>query len=385
MTWKRQTDTIAPSAPLYVVWELTLKCDHACLHCGSRAGKPRPGELSLEESLDVLDQLVALGTREITFIGGEAYLAPHWLDLVRAATDAGIHCTMTTGGRSLTPERARAAKEAGLVAVNVSIDGLKPAHDRLRHLRGSFDSAMAALDHAAAAGLRINSNCQINQVNLPDLEDLAQLLVDKGVRNWQVQLTGPMGRAADAIEWLLQPWQMLELVPRLAAIADAHEEVGFQVQAANNLGYFGPHEHRIRARPWGGCQAGRYVMGLESNGDLKGCPSLPSGPYVGGNVRKRTVADLYADQTVAFTEHRDQTELWGHCASCYYAADCMGGCSWTAHTLLGKRGNLPYCFHRAETLAARGIREEIVVAERAPGKPFDFGRFELVETPIKAS
>jgi len=25
--------------PIYAVWELTLKCDLACRHCGSRAGK----------------------------------------------------------------------------------------------------------------------------------------------------------------------------------------------------------------------------------------------------------------------------------------------------------------------------------------------------------
>ena len=28
--------------PAYVVWELTLKCDLACTHCGSRAGPRRP-------------------------------------------------------------------------------------------------------------------------------------------------------------------------------------------------------------------------------------------------------------------------------------------------------------------------------------------------------
>ena len=40
--------------PAYVVWELTLRCDHACHHCGSRAGKAREDELSTEEALDVV-------------------------------------------------------------------------------------------------------------------------------------------------------------------------------------------------------------------------------------------------------------------------------------------------------------------------------------------
>ena len=79
-----------------------------------------------------------------------------------------------------------------------------------------------------------------------------------------------------------------------------------------------------------------------------------------------------------FTQDRGTDELWGFCAGCYYASVCRGGCSWTAHTLLGRRGNMPYCYHRAETLAAQGLRERIVPVEAAPGRPFDFGRFEVV-------
>ena len=55
--------------PVHVVWELTLACDLKCLHCGSRAGRRRPGELSTAECLDVVEALAALGTREVSLIG----------------------------------------------------------------------------------------------------------------------------------------------------------------------------------------------------------------------------------------------------------------------------------------------------------------------------
>jgi hypothetical protein len=32
--------------PVYAVWEVTLACDLACRHCGSRAGRARPDELT---------------------------------------------------------------------------------------------------------------------------------------------------------------------------------------------------------------------------------------------------------------------------------------------------------------------------------------------------
>lgn len=382
---RREVGTDTADHPRYVVWELTLKCDLACRHCGSRAGVPRAQELSREEALGVVDQLAALGTRELVLIGGEAYLAPYWLDVVRAAKAAGIRPVLTTGARGLDAGRIAEAAEAGLAAVSVSIDGLEATHDRLRAVPGSWKRAVAALGLVQAAGMQSYANTQWNRLNLPELEPLAEVLLGAGIRAWQVQLTGPMGRAADREDWLLQPYDLLDLFPRLAAVAERAAAQGCRIEASNNLGYYGPYEHLLRRAPWQGCVAGRWVLGIESNGDVKGCPSLPSAPYVGGNLRDRPLAEIWAEsERLAFTRERGTEELWGFCKGCYYADICKGGCSWTSHTLLGRRGNMPYCHHRALELAAQGRRERIVRAEAAPGEPFDFGRFELVEEAVPA-
>ena len=76
------------------------------------------------------------------------------------------------------------------------------------------------------------------------------------------------------------------------------------------------------------------------------------------------------------TEH-----MWGFCKGCYYADVCRGGCSWTAHVFYGKRGNNPYCHHRALEQQAQGKRERLVQVAPAPGEPFDHGLFEIVEEP----
>ena len=82
----------------------------SCGGCGSRAGKPRSDELSTEEALDVVAQLAAMGTREVTLIGGEAYLREDWHLIARAIVDHGMRASMTTAGRGMTRERAELAK-----------------------------------------------------------------------------------------------------------------------------------------------------------------------------------------------------------------------------------------------------------------------------------
>src|SRR5271170_6397891 len=128
--------------PVHVVWEITLACDLKCLHCGSRAGHRRAVELSTAECRQVVDALAELGTREISLIGGEAYLRKDWTEIVRAIRSHGMYCAIQTGGRNLTPKRLAAAVAAGLQGVGVSIDGLQPLHDRLRGVPGSFNRAL---------------------------------------------------------------------------------------------------------------------------------------------------------------------------------------------------------------------------------------------------
>ena len=51
-------EDLGRNVPIYVVWETTLRCDHACAHCGSRAGDARPDELDTAALFKVADALI---------------------------------------------------------------------------------------------------------------------------------------------------------------------------------------------------------------------------------------------------------------------------------------------------------------------------------------
>ncbi len=370
--------------PIYAVWEITLACDLACRHCGSRAGRGRPDELDTAQALDLVRQMHELGVLEVTLIGGEAYLREDWVDIAREIRRLGMQCTMTTGGRGLTAERARAAKAAGIQSISVSVDGLQSTHDLLRGVEGSFAAAMAAMDNAKAAGIAIAANTQINRVNLHEIPEVFEIFVKKKIHGWQMQLTTAMGRAGDEPEMLLEPYQVLEVIPMLARLKSRADETGVRFWAGNNIGYFGPFEAHLRSmyaqKHRGPCGAGRLVLGIEANGDIKGCPSLPTEEYVGGNVRDATLLDIWEQsKELRFTRDRTVEDLGGFCRTCYYAEACMAGCNWTTHVLFGKAGDNPYCHHRALELLASGERERIVKVAEAPGLPFDHGKFAIVK------
>ncbi len=388
--------------PAYVVWELTLRCDQPCTHCGSRAGDARARELSTAEALRVVDELAEMRAKEVVLIGGEAYLHPGFLEIIAALSAAGIEPVTTTGGRGIDAALASAMAEAGLTRASVSVDGLEPTHDLMRAARGSFASATAALRHLAAAGIVISANTNVNRLNEGDLEPLYEHLKALGIRSWQVQLTTPLGRAADRPDLVLQPWDLLGIVPRIVALKERARKDGILVMPGNNLGYFGPEEATLRsfregdADHWQGCQAGRYVMGIESDGAVKGCPSLQTASYVGGRLydgaqspTRSTLREIWQTAPeLGFTRQRTRddpdTGLWGYCAECAFGDVCLGGCTFTAHAFFGRPGNNPYCHYRARVMRDRGVRERLVLQSAAPGTPFDHARFELIEEPFGA-
>ena len=378
-------DRIA-NVPVHVVWELTLACNLKCVHCGSRASQARPAELKTEECLDVIGQLAKLGTREVSLIGGEAFIRADWLTIVRAIREHGMDCTMQTGGYKLSSTAIDRAIDAGLQGLGVSLDGLEGVHDRLRGVSGSYHEALRVLEDCRERSLPTSANTQITTHVISQLRELSGVLAERQVRSWQVQLTVAMGNAVDHDSILLQPYELAELMPLLAELYDSGLDHGLILVPGNNVGYFGPFaglwEESGRDR-YDGCTAGRNVMGLEADGTVKGCPSLPRGRYGAGNVRETSLQELWSEHSALhFNRAHEVDALWGFCGTCRHAVTCRGGCTWTADALFGRRGNNPFCHHRVLELAQRGRRERIVKVEGAGPEPFATGRFALIEEEI---
>lgn len=378
----------------YAVWEITLKCNLACSHCGSRAGAARTNELSTQEALDLVRQLAEVGIKEVTLIGGEAFMRPDWLTIALAIASAGMRCTMTTGGFGISLEMAQRMKQAGIALVSISVDGLEATHDRLRGKKGSWQSAFRTMSHFREVDLPFGCNTQLNRLSAPEFPLIYENIRSAGVAAWQIQLTVPMGNAADHADILLQPYELLDLYPMLVRVVSRARREGIPAVAGNNIGYYGPYERLLRGHGhewgfWQGCGAGLNTLGIEADGAIKGCPSLPTAAYTGGNIRSNSLREIVEQaEELRFNLSAGTPEgtahMWGFCKSCEFAELCRGGCSWTAHVFFNRRGNNPYCHHRALFQAERGIRERVVLKRVAQGLPFDNGEFAIIEEPLDA-
>ncbi len=356
--------------PRNCVWELTLACNLDCAHCGSRAGKVRRGELSLDACLDVAAQLANLGCELVTLSGGEPTLRKGWDRIARALVDRGLYVNMVTNGVYADDETACSvaarAVSAGLCNVAVSLDGPEAVHDGLRGA-GTFAATLASVARFREAGLPVAVLTTVNRLNLPLLETVRGIAIKAGARQWRLQLCKPMGRMDDLRDLTIRPTDLLQLLPRLARLKKAG---GINLRIGDSIGYYGPHDKVLRGRGWRGgraecwkgCQAGMQAIGIEADGGVKGCLSLqakrPDGsdPFVEANLRERTLDEIWhAPDMFAYNRDFSVDQLTGGCAGCRYDALCRGGARCVSSAVNGGVTEDPFCYYRvaSEHRAAR--------------------------------
>jgi 12,18-didecarboxysiroheme deacetylase len=165
-----------------VVWNCTRRCNLRCVHCYSQsADKEYEGEMTTEQGMALLDDLADFGSPVVLFSGGEPLLRRDLFQLVRHATQVGLRAVISTNGTLIKPDTAAELREMGLSYVGVSLDGMKPTHDKFRGREGAFEDAVAGIRNCRAAGIKVGLRFTINKRNVADIDDIFQMLRDEDI------------------------------------------------------------------------------------------------------------------------------------------------------------------------------------------------------------
>ncbi len=221
--------------PDQVTISITEECPNRCAHCAL----PNSGNklrLSPPVVRDVISQILDMGTTLVIFDGGEPALYPELPELVRYVDDRAIS-TLFTSGAGFTVALAKRLKEAGLYAVNVSLDSpVAEEHDAMRGREGVFQEAMQAVKNAIQAGLLVDIYVVLRRENVTlcrEFHDLAKRVGAHELTFFEVVSTG---RWSDRKGLALTPGEhalLAEFVqgaktqsPRIFSVPDAYKRFG---------------------------------------------------------------------------------------------------------------------------------------------------------------
>ena len=329
-------------APLLLIWEVTRACALACQHCRASAIDWRdPGELTLEEGRNLIDEVAAMGTPLIVFTGGDPLQRLDLEDLIRHAVSRKLTVgTIPAATPRLTRERILSLRDAGVHQIALSVDAESAAkHDAFRGVPGTFDQVIEAAGWIREAGVNLQANTVFGSWNADAFDAMAALVERLGVVFWEVFFLVPTGRgsrlqgcSAEQFERLFAKlYALAKQAPFVIKVTEGQHLRRFvaQQEAAGD-----PEVSRVRARMM---MSGRPVNSghgfcfIDHLGNV-----CPSGflPLPCGNVRQNSVADLYRDNPI-FRALRDFGQLKGKCARCGYRDGCSGGSRARAYALTG--------------------------------------------------
>ncbi|MBS2040639.1 TIGR04053 family radical SAM/SPASM domain-containing protein [bacterium] len=342
--------------PILVFWETTRACDLACKHCRASAMKtPPPDELSHEEGLRVLDQIVEFGRPYPILIltGGDVLKRSGLWEMIRAAKERGIAVAVSPSVTPLlTEEVLQRFLAAEVSAISFSLDGSDAeGHDALRGVPGTWERTLQLAGYAAEIGLRVQINTTVMKWNLGQLPTVFRLIKEKGVDIWEVFFLIHEGRGehleaatpeecegvcqflAEAAGYGLTV-RTVE-APFFRRVVQQHKNGQMQ---PNPLGaelveelhrQLGPPDKRPQSRS-ALTRDGNGLLFISYRGDV-----TPSGflPVVAGNLREQTLAEIYREQP-AFVALRAAESFLGRCGSCDFRQLC-GGSRARAYTTSG--------------------------------------------------
>jgi len=170
----------------YLRLSVTDVCNFRCTYC-LPDGYQKTDEmtfLTLPEIRRLVTAFAEMGMWKLRLTGGEPTVRKDFLDIVQtvAAVDGVRKLALTTNGYKL-PETAQSYYDAGLRAINISIDSLKPGrfheitgHDRLDEVLGG----VAACEDAGYDAIKINAVLMKN-VNDDELDGYLGFVKDRDV------------------------------------------------------------------------------------------------------------------------------------------------------------------------------------------------------------
>ena len=292
--------------PLCVHWDLTWRCDLACAHC--YITDRHRAELSYDECVMILDQLVDAGTLILLFSGGEIFLRPDALDILRAARERTFEVRLTTHGNHIDDAVASALAEIGISRVALSLYSADPAeHDGLTGRPGSHRRTLQAARRLSDRGVRLQLKTPVTLCGRWGWADVGEIADALGA-DWEIDGNilpddrGDWSVCSLGLSWeermlafMVEIERRNEAVPPLDSLPAASSE----------------------SRP---CSAGITSAFVAPDGDLLPCVNWRE---TVGNLRSQPFSELWGGSPV-LARIRDlrRRDSLKDCEGCSFAGQC---------------------------------------------------------------
>ena len=319
--------------PRLIAFEVTRRCRFNCLHCRANAGDKDSEELNTKQCKKILSSIAKFNKCVIILTGGEPMERSDIYEIIRYGRKRGLRMVMATCGYLLDEKSIVELKDAGVLALSLSLDGSSAeTHDKFRQTKGAFEAVIKAAEIARQAGMRFQINTTICEINIGEVAGIVELAKRLGAYCFNAFILVPTGRGEEIAGEILDPIAYEVLLNELLRLKI---ESTIEVRVT-----CGPQFARVcqqsRAKRLidsvNGCMGGRGFGFISYCGDVQTCGFLDisAGNLVenGFDFKKIWLNSKFLNEIRELSCYR------GKCGTCQYLRLC-GGCRARAYALCG--------------------------------------------------
>jgi len=325
-----------------VVWSTTRTCNLRCVHCYTDSeNKKYSGELTTAEGLRLIDELADFAIPSLLFSGGEPLMRPDLFKLIEYAAKKNIRPVISTNGTLIDQDRARDIKNAGVVYVGISLDGMEEVNDSFRGVKGAFKKAMKGFENCRAAGQRVGLRLTLTKRNYQDLHRIFDFIEAEGINRACFYHLVYSGRGSDMFSDDLTYAESRHAMDIIMQRTDDYFSRGLDINILTvdnhvdgvylylKLLEKDPQraEEVRRLLSWNGNIANSTGVGI-GNIDFIGNvhPDQFWQDYTLGNIRDRRFGDIWMDESEPLMKglKNKADYIKGRCRLCNYRDLCTG-------------------------------------------------------------
>lgn len=303
------------SAPVNVTWEITRHCNLNCTHCLSREQlKTCDDELSFDECIKLIDELIDAGVFQINIGGGEPFMRDDIWDILKYCHDREFVTCVSTNGSKIDEAAAEKLAAMEFMYMQVSLDGAtEETNDAIRG-KNTYKMAMQAIQNLYNAGFKgLSINTVVTAKNFRELPDL-YLLAKKYNSKPRLSRFRPSGGGAEMWdEYSLSKEQTEEL----AELLSAHRDI------VTGDSFFSITKDDRKNLGLNMCGACKMTCSISPNGKMFPCAFMQYDEFLAGNIREENFLDIWNNSPV-MKMFRDLNPK--SCQDCPRFDNCHGGC-----------------------------------------------------------
>lgn len=318
--------------PYSLLAELTYRCPLRCPYCSNPLKlRQYANELDAATWGRVLAEAAELGVVQVHFSGGEPLLRRDFVEIVAAASRADLYSHLSTSGVGGADDTFRQLRDAGLDAVQISLQDSDPVGNKLVAGMECFEQKRQAVATAKKLDFPVTLNVVLHRQNLDRLTDVIALACDWNVDRIElahVQYTGWAFRNRSA----LLPTKS-QLDQAIDVVAAARESIGNRPELVHVLPDYFQQYPKPCLNGWG-----RVMLSINPDGAVLPCQTAREIPGLEfPNVRDASLREIWFDSAV-FRRFRGTDWMPEPCRSCDRREIDFGGCRCQAFLVTGDVG-----------------------------------------------